>query len=376
VRQHRRQFSDDYSSVDFAPVVTTTTMVENTKTSNQNDNFTEQTPATMQNCASEDPACSVESKSTPEYLEAFATVATTEPLGHHSSKPAPADCSPEQGTQTDMHSPIRVKDLVVGDSGTLNPMEDEFCSPVSVKKKPASNALAEMISPEGRKVMKKLETVTYTNTMNDDISPREQGFSDRPWRHDRLIGRVKSMSDEQKAGRCSCSDSLFSGNDEMIEFFLPLTGTACTCGKSQTGLKDPHDPTSLVNILRSWQVEFLGSFGIYRGEDLVKANHRSASALASALRQYRKKMGMTPFRTKSCVTALQIWSKTSKAYVRSMRHQTEANTAANDLRAPNNLYLLSSFLDSVPGDGSSIPDNVAVSGTFGTTSPTSFGDQM
>ena len=148
----------------------------------------------------------------------------------------------------------------------------------------------------------------------------------------------------------------------MIEFFLPLTGTACTCGNSQVGLKNPSDPTSLINILRSWQVEFLESFGIFRGEDLVKANHRSASALASALRQYRKRMGMTPFRTKSCVTALQIWSKTSKAFVRSIRNQKDAHTLPGDLRAPNNLYLLSSILDGVP-DNSATPPAVALSGS-------------
>ncbi|OEU22552.1 hypothetical protein FRACYDRAFT_267311 [Fragilariopsis cylindrus CCMP1102] len=43
--------------------------------------------------------------------------------------------------------------------------------------------------------------------------------------------------------------------------------------------------------------------------------------MARALRQWRKKHGMVPFKTRSCATALQIWSKISKAYVRSIRKQ-------------------------------------------------------
>jgi hypothetical protein len=214
-----------------------------------------------------------------------------------------------------------------------------------------------MLSPFTTRIVRSLEK-TY-NQADEVRSPAETNFADRPWRRDSLVARVDRFQD--KACQCVCSESVFSGNDVMIDFFLPLMGTACTCGQKQPGLVEPEDPTSLTNILRPWQVEFLGSFGIYRGDELVKANHRSAQALAAALRKYRKRMGMTPFRTKSCGMALQIWSKTSKAFVRSIRSQMKATETgeegggvkllqARELRLPNALYIVSAFLDSMPSD--------------------------
>ena len=125
----------------------------------------------------------------------------------------------------------------------------------------------------------------------------------------------------QECAECECTWSAFSGNDDLISFFLPQMGMACACGRQGGGLVNPNDPTAIENILRPWQVEFLKSFDIHRGEQLVKARHRSGGIMARALRQWRKKHGMVPFKTRSCATALQIWSKISKAYVRSIRKQ-------------------------------------------------------
>jgi len=189
----------------------------------------------------------------------------------------------------------------------------------------------------------------------DRFTPREENFSERPWRRDMVVERVKSFGTQTSCSVsediCQCSSSVFSGNDELIEFFLPLMGMACTCGKRPRGLNNPEDPIALENILRPWQVDFLANFGIYRGDQLVKAHHRSASALSSALRQYRRKKGMTPFRSKSCKMALEIWSKTCKAFVRSIRKQVADGTL--DLRLPNTLYILSSFLEKMPSRESS-----------------------
>ena len=125
--------------------------------------------------------------------------------------------------------------------------------------------------------------------------------------------------------QCGCSGSIFSGNDDLISFFLPQMGMACTCGKQKPrGFANPDDPTAVENVLRPWQVEFLKSFGIYRGEDLVKARHRSASILSRALRQWRRKQGMVAFKTSSCGMAIDIWAKTCKVYVRSIRKQIHA----------------------------------------------------
>jgi hypothetical protein len=166
----------------------------------------------------------------------------------------------------------------------------------------------DIFSPFTKQVMEKLKKV---NDVEQIASPpsTKAAFSQRPWQHDRLIRRVDSMTDESNSkldteplvcGECNCSASVFSGNDDMVDFFLPLMGAACTCTKKPFGLINPEEPTSLVNILRPWQVEFLAGFGIYRGEELVKANHRSASALANALRQYRKRENLPPFPIQSC----------------------------------------------------------------------------
>eukprot|EP00977_Amphora_coffeiformis_P005142 scaffold1087_cov154-Amphora_coffeaeformis.AAC.4 len=210
-------------------------------------------------------------------------------------------------------------------------------------------------SPWTQQVVRQLEEVPVGSGER-----RSSWREDRPWREDVFKRRVSGFSDSSVAsatddGPCQCSSSVFSGNDELIEFFLPQMGMACNCGKRAMGLQTPEEPTSLENILRPWQVRFLAAFGIHRGDQLVKAHHRSAKAMANALRQYRRKHGMTPFRTKSCGMALQIWSKTCKAYVRSIRKQLTNGTS--DLKVPNTLYIISSFLEKMHEMHSPMPRN-------------------
>lgn len=166
----------------------------------------------------------------------------------------------------------------------------------------------------------------------------------------RNLGLVAGSHENQLMDyeKCECSRSIFSGNDDLISFFLPQMGMACSCGRQRTGLLNPDDPTAIENILRPWQVEFLKSFGIHSGEQLVKARHRSADIMARALRQWRKKHDMIPFKTTSCGMAIHIWAKTCKAYVRSIRKQV---LSGNDLleRQPGALLSeLSLFLDGLP----------------------------
>ncbi|KAL3945456.1 MAG: hypothetical protein SGBAC_000427 [Bacillariaceae sp.] len=122
-------------------------------------------------------------------------------------------------------------------------------------------------------------------------------------------------------GACQCSRSVFSGNDNLIDFFLPQMGMACTCRERNWVCANPDDPTAIENVLRPWQVQFLHRFGITHAEELVKARHRSVGILGKAMRQWRMKEGMQTLRTSSCIMALDIWSKTCKAYVRSVRKQ-------------------------------------------------------
>jgi hypothetical protein len=193
----------------------------------------------------------------------------------------------------------------------------------------------------------------------DDYTGRAK--ESHPWRRDMVVRKVNSFDSEFSApsslDACQCASSIFSGKDELVEFYLPLMGMACSCGARRDGpkLRNPEEPTALENILRPWQTEFLASFGIYRGDQLVKAYHRSGPALAKAMRRYRKKHGMTSFQSKSCAMALGIWSKTSKSFVRSIRKQLTSGVIADGIKMPNTLYILSSFIDQLPMDGSNIP---------------------
>jgi hypothetical protein len=148
--------------------------------------------------------------------------------------------------------------------------------------------------------------------------------------------------------QCECSSSVFSGNDDFVSFFLPQMGMACSCGRQRRGLMKPEDPTAIDNVLRPWQCEFLQSFGIHRGEQLVKARHRSGDILAQALRQWRKKYDMVPFKTSSCGIAIHIWAKTCKAYVRSIRKQIQDGNGTLERQPGPLVDELSHFLHCLP----------------------------
>ena len=162
---------------------------------------------------------------------------------------------------------------------------------------------------------------------------------------------------------CECAESSFSGNDKLVDFFLPLLGMACTCGKDTEVFPNPEimDPTAIEYILRPWQCDFLKSFGIHRGDQLVKAYHRSAGTLAKALKKWRKKHGLPRARTVSCGLALCIWSKVCKVYVRWIRRQLALGV--DIVKPPSGVTVLSHVLTkkdyrvSVPHAGRNIGEN-------------------
>jgi hypothetical protein len=171
--------------------------------------------------------------------------------------------------------------------------------------------------------------------------------------HDLVIRNLAQFSPNNETALkeyvpCQCSGSVFSGNDDLISFFLPQMGMACICGKQDRGLFNPDVPTGLENVLRPWQVDFLKSFGIYRGEQLVKARHRSGDMMAKALRQWRKKNGMAPFKTASCGMAIHIWAQTCKSYVRSIRKQVAAGNLLLERQPGIVPSELSKFLKDLP----------------------------
>ena len=162
-----------------------------------------------------------------------------------------------------------------------------------------------------------------------------------------VAGDRNTTNEHQK---CQCIGSIFGGDNELMSFFLPQMGMACTCGRQiqMEGLTKPGDPTAIDNVLRPWQVQFLKSFGIHHGDQLVKTWNRSGDILARALRQWRKKEEMATFKTSSCAMAIQLWAKCCKIYVRSVRQQLRTGTTHLE-RPPGALISeLSEFLVGLP----------------------------
>jgi len=116
---------------------------------------------------------------------------------------------------------------------------------------------------------------------------------------------------------CICTSSIFSGNADHVEFFLPRLGMVCTCGAEEKAKNRYQDPTSLQAFLRTWQVSFLGEIGIFTAKDLIFRQKKDANDMARSLKKYRHLKKMKPVRTKSCLIALQIWSKTAQTVLHS-----------------------------------------------------------
>jgi hypothetical protein len=131
------------------------------------------------------------------------------------------------------------------------------------------------------------------------------------------------MEKVENSNVCTCHDSLFSGNAEHVEFYLPKLGMACGCGhyKEESPSEIGEDPTVLAHILRPWQVEFLSTLNLRTGIDLVHAYNQRGNELAKEMRKWRKEKKLPSVKTKSCHVALHIWSRTCKAVVRSVRKQ-------------------------------------------------------
>jgi len=122
---------------------------------------------------------------------------------------------------------------------------------------------------------------------------------------------------------CSCMGSMFSGNKEHAEFFLPKLGMACNCGAEEAAQARNNNPTSLKSFLRSWQVSYLKSVGITTAKALINGERKNATNLSKAMKKWRYTKRMKPAHTKSCVVALQIWSKVAKTVLKSEEKRKE-----------------------------------------------------
>ncbi|GKY98176.1 hypothetical protein MPSEU_000775400 [Mayamaea pseudoterrestris] len=129
------------------------------------------------------------------------------------------------------------------------------------------------------------------------------------------------------ADQCTCEDSLFGVRKDHVEFYLPELGVACSCGRGKPANALKGDPFSLSNILRTWQCDFLASIGIYGAKEYVKAFKERGHGIAADMRRWRRTNGFLSVKTKSCVIALHIWSKTCRTVVQSVREQRARGVA-------------------------------------------------
>lgn len=131
-------------------------------------------------------------------------------------------------------------------------------------------------------------------------------------------GYSKCSASTQHEKGCSCKKSIFSGV-ENSEFFLPKLGLACTCGAEDRKAKQNEDPTALKSFLRSWQVSYLKSIGVSSAHDLITQYEKRGQEISRAMKHWRNAKRMKPARTKSCLIALEIWTKTAKTRVKLQR---------------------------------------------------------
>ena len=136
---------------------------------------------------------------------------------------------------------------------------------------------------------------------------------------------------------CTCHSSIFSSNSEHTEFFLPQLGLACNCGaveeyqNSVNKKNNQNNPTAVSTFLRPWQVSFLQSIGITSAKSLVYHNKHSAKDLAKGMKAWRQVKRLKPARTKSCLVALEIWSKVAKSVLKSYEKKKREVDAAFDV---------------------------------------------
>lgn len=132
---------------------------------------------------------------------------------------------------------------------------------------------------------------------------------------------------------CPCHGSTLASNSAHVNFFLPNLGIMCCCGrKEEIELRNP-DPSHLANILRDWQVEFLGSMDITTAAKLILAYNNGKTSqvhIAKQMRLWRKQKRLLSVKTKSCSIALRIWSRTCAAVLKAMDENDDTMSGRPD----------------------------------------------
>ena len=190
--------------------------------------------------------------------------------------------------------------------------------------------------PAPRPKLVSVEKTTINMPMNGNAN-----ISNVP--HSSTKAKMKEKLFKNKLSRKSSQSSkkLFAGTPDDLEFYLPKV--ALDGSKTQenilvgniTSKEDADDPTSLANILRPWQVEFLESMKITTASQLVFASKCKSSTIAKAMVKWRSEKKMKTMKTKACAVALHIWTRTIEAEIRTCFMERSGSGSGSGNNATN-----------------------------------------
>jgi hypothetical protein len=246
--------------------------------------------------------------------------------GMLSGKVTPETASPT--SSDDSHGLENLRDDDEEDVGPEQGPEDtRRCESSSAREGPH----AEMVKSKVREILLLAGGVNSSGTcgsmassLGTELLPDAGDENDSPGSSNQLNRFfISNMND---ATRCTCEAAMFASNLEHVDFYLPILGVSCTCGKQpqeqpKQSVQDSCDPFALESILRPWQVEFLNSAGITGAVEFVHAFTQRGPVLATQMRKWRRLRGMLSVKTKSCRVALHIWHRTCKSVIRHVREQ-------------------------------------------------------
>lgn len=206
--------------------------------------------------------------------------------------------------------------------------------------------LKEMLQSKGLECIELRQSVNQLTVKNRELQDenarlraeltfeKENQLSRRKYSGDASIGSstaggtagndlfISNLNEMMKQGVCLYELSPLATNSKQIDFYLPKLRVFCPCGKhSVSDDTGTDDPTSLLSILRPWQIEFLKSVDVMDTMQLLQASRHSASDIAKQMRKWRRKKKMDSFRTASCSVALHIWSRTCIRVLKNVHQQ-------------------------------------------------------
>jgi hypothetical protein len=136
-----------------------------------------------------------------------------------------------------------------------------------------------------------------------------------------VLFEFEDLENVDSSNICECQSSVFGGNKGHVLFYLPRLAIKCNCGQLSDAYYEDGDCTALETILRPWQALFIHSLGIHSTKQFIEAVDEQAKPIAKLMRKWRKHKKMIPIRTKHCIVALRIWSKTCKQVLQSLLEQ-------------------------------------------------------